>query len=84
MVVAKEFDSTTFFLSGNQLQLVYLKDQPTRKTEISVSEFSSFTSSAHFSFKRFQILRQETFCDQNRLLNLIGRTVKYAGQTDQS
>ena len=26
MVVAKEFDSTTFFLSGNQLQLVYLKD----------------------------------------------------------
>ena len=59
--------------------LVLLKNSknPPRKFGISASEFCSFSSLAHFSLSLFEFLLKRYFGDQNKLLNLAGRTVKY-------
>ena len=59
--------------------LVLLKNSknPTRKFGISASKFCSFSSLVYFSLSLFEFFLKRYFGDQNKLLKLAGRTVKY-------
>ena len=55
-----------------------ISKKPTRKTEIFASEFLFvFFVCALFLKKFFKLYFKRHFDDQNKLLNLVGRTVKY-------
>ena len=55
-----------------------ISKKPTRKTDIFASEFLFvFFVCALFLKKFFKLYFKRHFDDQNKLLNLVGRTVKY-------